>query len=261
MKHLTESEIALHYYGDDDDRLSVERHLAECARCRNDFEQVKAVLGAVKLPVPERPAGYEADVWNNLRAHLPEKRAASRWAWLAMPQRWAVAGALAVALIVAFGLGRWSQRAPVVETAKVTPAATDATVRDRVLLVAVGDHLDRSQMILVELVNAQASGKSVDISAQQQDARRLLDDNRLYRQTAAQVHDGAVGDVLDQLERLLVDLSHRPSTVSESEFEDIRHRIESQGILFKVRIIGSEVRAREKEMRSAPSAQTPKSRT
>jgi len=116
-------------------------------------------------------------------------------------------------------------------------------------------------MILVELVNAQASAKSVDISAQQQDARRLLDDNRLYRQTAAQVHDGAVGDVLDQLERLLVDLSHRPSTVSESEFEDIRRRIEAQGILFKVRVIGSEVREREKEMRSQPTDQMPKART
>jgi hypothetical protein len=261
MKHLTESEIALHYYGDDDDSLAVEQHLAECAQCRNDFEQVKAVLGAVNLPVPERPAGYETDVWNNLRAHLPEKRTASRWAWLAMPQRWAVAGALAVLLVIAFGLGRWSQRTPANGATGTTKTVADAAVRDRVLLVAVGDHLDRSQMILVELVNAQSSGKSVDISAQQEDARRLLDDNRLYRQTAAQVHDRAVGDVLDQLETLLVDLSHQPSTVSESEFEDIKRRIEAQGILFKVRIIGSAVREREKQMRAAPTGQTPRSKT
>jgi hypothetical protein len=208
-------------------------------------------MSAVTMPVPERDASFEADVWNQLRARLPQQQPAKRWSWLAMPQRWAVAGAFAVLLVCAFLLGRWSRPPGTVAGNSGIQAVSEQAARDRVLLVAVGDHLDRTQMILVELVNTRP-GRSVDISAEQSAARQLLDDNRLYRQTAAQMQDRAVADLLDQLERTLVDLSHRPTTLSASEFEDIRQRIEAQGLLFKVRIIGSEVRDRERETRAQP---------
>src|SRR5262249_57829685 len=99
------------------------------------------------------------------------------------------------------------------------------------------------------------TGRTVDISDEQRAARHLLAGNRLYRQTAAQVRDVQVADLLDELERLLVDLSHRPSTVSEREFDDIRRRIEAQGILFKVRVLGSQVRQREREAAGGSSSQ------
>jgi hypothetical protein len=260
MKHLSESELALHYYGDADDPAAAKRHLAECAQCRLEFAQLQAVLAAVTMPAPEPAAGYETEVWNNLRAHLPERRQARSWWWLAMPQRWAAAGALAGIIVAAFFLGRWAERrAPQAGGAAVQTAANSA-VRDRVLLVAVGDHLERSQMILVELTNTDPA-RRVDISGPQQAARLLLADNRLYRQTAAQVQDRAVADVLDQLERLLVDLSHRPATVSGSEFEEIRQKIEAQGILFKVRVIGSQVRQRERDINTSAAGPAQKTRT
>ena len=62
--------------------------------------------------------------------------------------------------------------------------AADSQVRERVLLVAVGDHLERSQMVLIELANAGAH-TGVDISYEQKAAEDLLESNRLYRQTAA----------------------------------------------------------------------------
>ena len=51
---------------------------------------------------------------------------------------------------------------------------------DRILLVAVGDHLERSQMVLVELMNA-TPGESLDISSQQQVAEDLVSENRLVQ--------------------------------------------------------------------------------
>ena len=39
-------------------------------------------------------------------------------------------------------------------------ASNDATVRERVLLIAVGDHLERSQMVLVELAHAETRGRA-----------------------------------------------------------------------------------------------------
>ena len=122
-------------------------------------------------------------------------------------------------------------------------AKVAANVRERVLLVAVGDHLERSQMVLVELANAQTRG-ALDISQERQSADELLASNRLYRQTAAQIGETGVADLLDDLERVLVEVANGPSQVSMQELAAIQQRIEAQGILFKVKIIGSDIRER-----------------
>ena len=44
---------------------------------------------------------------------------------------------------------------------------------------------------------------------------------------------------------MLLDVAHSPSELSRQQWEDLRHRIEDQGLLFKVRVIGTQVRERE----------------
>jgi hypothetical protein len=96
-------------------------------------------------------------------------------------------------------------------------------------------------MVLVELANAPAAD-GVDISREQERAQELLSANRLYRQTAAQAGDANVAGVLDQLERVLVEIAHRPSKLSKAEVENLRRQIESQGLVFKMRVVESNVR-------------------
>ena len=48
--------------------------------------------------------------------------------------------------------------------------------------------------------------------------------------------------VLDELERVLLDITHAPARISPEELEKLRQRLESEGILFKVRVVGSNVR-------------------
>jgi hypothetical protein len=100
-------------------------------------------------------------------------------------------------------------------------------------------------MVLVELANARTSGE-LDISAERQSADELLASNRLYRQTAVQIGQTNVAGVLDDLERVLVEVARGPSQVSIEQLADLQQRIEAQGLLFKVKIIGSEVRERVK---------------
>ncbi len=142
-----------------------------------------------------------------------------------------------------FQSARAAGRLATTETAAtaVRASADNSVVRERVLLIAVGDHLERSQMVLVELSHAETSGE-LDISAERQLADDLLASNRLYRQTAQQMGQANVAGVLDELERVLVELARGPSTVSMQQLADIQQRIESQGILFKVKVIGSEIR-------------------
>ena len=61
-------------------------------------------------------------------------------------------------------------------------------MRERILLVDLGEHLDRSQMVLVELVSADESD-AVDISGERARAEQLVAANRLYRQTADDTGD------------------------------------------------------------------------
>jgi len=93
----------------------------------------------------------------------------------------------------------------------------------------------------VELVNTPA-GSHVDISDERQRARELVSENRLYRQTALTTGEQAIASVLDDLERVLVEIANSPARMSKADFEKMRTRIEQQGIIFKVRVFGEYVR-------------------
>lgn len=237
MHHLSEDQLVLYHYGEPVDRPAVEDHLATCPSCRSNYQSLQSVLAAVDLaPLPERSEGYGAMVWARLQSRLAARRAPTRFfEW----PRWAVAAAMSVLVVGAFLAGRFWPRPPATPT-----TASAGNVRERILLVAVGDHLERSQMVLVELVNAKGNG-SVDISPEKERAEDLVDANRLYRQTAAGIGETALASVLDDLERVLLEIAHSPSRLSSQQFNEIRRRIENQGILFKIRVIGSKVQLRE----------------
>src|SRR5437762_4596746 len=75
MTHLSEEQLVLHYYDEGEERPVVREHLASCELCRKDFEALERVLGAVdQMPLPERSAGYETEVWQRLRPRLREQQ-------------------------------------------------------------------------------------------------------------------------------------------------------------------------------------------
>jgi hypothetical protein len=128
--------------------------------------------------------------------------------------------------------------------APVNAGNVDEKVRERILLVDLGEHLDHSQMVLVELVTKDGG---IDISGERAQAEQLLAANRLYRETAAATGEIAVGDLLDELERVLVEVAASPDHPSEQELNDVRKQIETKGLLFRVRIVTSKVRERQRE--------------
>jgi hypothetical protein len=241
MNHLSEEQLILHYYGEEDDALPAERHLDECEACRALYGSLQRALNVVdSLPVPEPGAEYGEQVWKRIEHRLPARRDV-RWGWaLPAPWRWAAAGAAFAALLVAaFLAGRFYPHAR-----QSVQLAADTQAGERILLVAVGDYLERSQMVLIELANARSPG-SLDISSEQERTVDLISENRLYRQTAAHTGDAAVAGVLDELERVLLDIAHAPSRLSPAELEKLRQRLEAEGILFKIRVLGSNVRHQE----------------
>jgi hypothetical protein len=241
MNHLSEEELILHYYSEEADAFAAEQHLDRCEACRAHYACLQRVLNVVdSLPLPVRGEEYGGEVWRRIAGRLPSRR---RW-W--NPEgfwHWAgAAAALASLVVVAFLAGRMFPRAnPKVVPVQTAANSLDKQASQRVLLVAVGDLLERSQMVLIELNHATPSEK-LDISAEQERASDLVSENRLYRQTALQSGDTAMAGVLDDLERTLVDIAHEPSKMAPAELENLQHRMESAGILFKIRVLGSNVK-------------------
>jgi len=89
--------------------------------------------------------------------------------------------------------------------------------------------------------------RDVDIATEQQWADDLISANRLYRQDALDVNESAVASVLDELERTLLDIVHRPADVRERDLDAIRTRIDAAALLFKVRVMSSDIRERQGE--------------
>jgi hypothetical protein len=233
MNHLNEEQLVLHYYGETLDG-EVASHLHTCEVCRAEYRGLQRVLNSLDAaPVPERPPEYGTAVWQRIE---PRVRHRGSFAWLGM-REWVLAGAIAALIVMAFLAGRLTQRpAPQM-------AANTGPVRERILLVAVGDHLERSQTILVELENS----SSTDIAYERQAAADLVESNRIFRQTAASAGDTATASVLEDLERALIEISNSPSEMSSRQLRALQKEIEDRGILFKVKVFASQVEEREKK--------------
>ncbi len=250
--HLSEEQLILHYYGETDgaDRSRVESHLGACGDCQAANAQLRRVLTLVETAAPaEARPGFERDVWARLEPQLPPSRSALRWtsSFFWFPQ-WALAGGVAALVFVAFMAGRFSGGVPAGVTQDERIVAE--TSPERVLHAAVGDHLDRTQMMLTELVNNDVDQADA-FAGEQERASDLVAINRLIRQSAAQSGDAGVADVLEDLERVLLEIANAPADVTSNELSDLKSLITAQDLLFRVRVIASEMRNRTRAGREA----------
>ena len=240
MSHPGQERLILaHFEGD----RAVEKHLADCPACVERMAELRRLLAAVDAaPVPERGESYGREVWSRIAPRLQERREErpepSERRFFAAP-RLAFAGLVAAVAVAALLAGRfWREPSS-------APLVASPKANERVLLLAVGEHLDRSQAVLTEFLNSPARG--ADVAREGARAEELLAANRLYRLSAATAGERAVTDVLDELERVLLEVAHVTSSASPEELEKLRRRSE-EGVLFKIRVLGSRVREREREI-------------
>ncbi len=258
MKHMTEEELIAYREGVAEQRAVISGHLEACEECRGELGRIEAVLAALDtLAVPDPGADYGRQVWKEIAPRLAEKP--GRWweVWLE-PRRLTAAGAIVALIIAAFVAGRFTKRGVPADN-----IANKEQVRERVLVVAVGEHLGHSERMLIELSNEAPDDpkqKEVNISAEQHRAEDLLQENRLYRQTALQEGDAGLASVLDELERVLLDVAHSPEEVTPAQLEAIQKKIEGRGILFKVRVVNKELQQRREASTPAPAQNDSKKR-
>jgi hypothetical protein len=230
--HYTEEELTLHFYGDTKRGPRIARHLEACPRCQALYDDIAATLSLiVPPPAPERGELYGLEVWQRIRPMLPERPAghhASRvWGFAFVTMT--VAVSFAAGSFVA--LHRPANDSP----SPPTTAVRDGGATDRARMAAIADHLERSERLLLDVVNH--DGAKLDVRSRQLGAAELIDSNRVYRHASRRAGDLIVADVLDDLERHLLDIVHGPPTLGPSDLEGIRARFESDALMFKVRVL------------------------
>lgn len=250
MQHLTEEQLVSHYYHDDES-LAVDTHLRECGDCTTQYDTIRRVLALVtEAPVPERGDDYGDQVWSRLRWKVGSRRRRATWV---------SSIAAAAALAIAFFAGHFWRAAhepvtapPRVATVHQTaPPAQVANVdhNGKILLLVVGDHLDDTERVLLEVANADP-GKGFPIEQESRRAGELVAANRIYRQTATKQGNERIASVLADLEPVLIEISHAGTNLTKDELAELQKRIEAKGLLFKVRIISAQSSNGEKPPRN-----------
>jgi hypothetical protein len=225
MNHLSDEQLTDAYYGEPSG------HLETCEECRGRLAHLRQLLDAFhEFPIPRRAAGHGAEMWTRVLAKLPAERPKNGWLrW------WVLAPAFASLLLIAFFAGRLSQ-----VTRPPQPQGISETARERVLLMSLSDHLERSQIVLANVANAEPG--SADLADERDRARELLGANRLLRQTAARLGDETDAALLEELERVLLDVANSP------DLAQTQRQIDRDGLLFKVRVTSVSSRERGEKL-------------
>jgi hypothetical protein len=251
MNHFNEEALIEYHYGESASSAEIAHHLRECSDCARSYAAIMRDLAEISAPsTPIRDAEYSSQVWDSVRGSLrayPESRKRS-WSSLLPGQQWKGFAAAAVCLLViaaAFFAGRsWEH-----SKKQGKDTASNNGGRQRVVLLVVGDHLERSERLLVELRHADSEMEA----PLQAEARELLSDNRLYRESVKQGGgDPTLVSALDHLERVLIEVSNEPAGLTQVRLDELQKEMNTDGLLFEVRVLRSRVQGDVDHKESAP---------
>jgi hypothetical protein len=256
--HPSEDDLILHFYGEGHPGTErrVDDHLRDCGRCRASWTELSETLKLVDAArLPEAPSGFENVMWARVEQALMRPIAPPRRATWTLG-RLVPLTALAALVVAAVALAVMTQRRPV-GPATVTPASPPASTtaarpdhtRERVLLTALDSHFEQTELLLVELMNAPDAARS-DFDFERTTADGLVTTGRLYRATAEQTGHPQIAQTLEDLELVLVEVARSPKKIDRQEFKSLRSRIDDEGLLFKVRTVGTEIRERKQDLNS-----------
>ena len=250
MKNHRETLLSLYDYCEgtlaEDERVSIEEHLRECAGCAAELESLKEAREILTptdgAPADRLPESYWTRFANSVEAALPDtppRRLSIPHAIQGIPlQRRlrpaiAFAGALA-ACLVAFLLLREPEPGPAPAT-DVRPGMAELPV-DSVGL-RMERYLNRSKALLVGLHNTELD-ETVPVSpaVERRLSRQLAEESRLLRR---QPLDPRGSRLVDDLEKIFIGLANTGDEQWKPAVKIVRSGVEEENLLFKIRMAES----------------------
>jgi len=244
MMHLTDEEMMEQAYGESENTTAVERHLAACRECANNFAELQRDLAALdRVEAPARGLGYGERMWASIAPLLPMYRSEKRRWWNSgLIRGLSLAAACALLVACAFYAGRvWEQKKqpPVANVQPKNPQT-----KQPIVVVVLDDHLDRSERFLVELKHADMDSAAM-VSPMRDEARSLLAANRVARKDAAQADNPDLTTALDHLDRLLANAANEPGGLNAATIAKLQNEMNADGVLFEVRVLRSRIAHRK----------------
>jgi hypothetical protein len=241
MSHLTEEELIAHTFAEDD-KEGVEQHLEACAECAKSYAALRSDLAEMEFAeVPPRDALHGKRVWESISGLLPAYEARKQsWLCGGLWRGLSYAAACTAVVTCAFIGGRLWERKQAQTVAGNHSQQKQPSVAQspqRVVVVVLSDHLDRSERLLMELKHADA-GSAEMLSPLRDEARSLLAANRVCRKKAKH-DDAALTTALDHLDRLLAELANEPGDLNSASITRLQDEMNADRLLFEVRVLRS----------------------
>jgi hypothetical protein len=260
MKHLTEEELIECFYNKNTAANRASRHLEHCAACAEAYAALESDLALVTpAEPPARDAAYGARVWASISGSLPRFEASKRrWPRISIWSGLSYAAACAVLIACAFIAGRVWEHLQIRTTAGTNPTTIPqpaAPPQQRLVVVVLSDHLERSERLLVELKHADADSAEM-VSPLRDEARSLLTANRICRQNAEKNDDPALAEALDRLDHLLVELANQQGGLNATALARLQNEMNSDSLLFEVRVLRSRIPDQQPAANSRPKGGT-----
>ncbi len=264
----SDADLVDYYYGESDRAAEIEQALADSRPLSERYAGLEALLGAVRPPVvPEVAVDWEADLWHRLEPALRSAPSTAARGWLRSAGLSAAAASLLIAaFLVGRTHGREETRAANGTMAQEMAQGLSQESRDRLLLAAAIDHLDRSEVFLVNVKNEPGTEPRAAFAEERTRAAELVVSNRLLRRSLSEdraaprsadaggppASRAGLAAVLEDLEPVLLEIAHAPDTLSSSDLDLLRARLRERGTLIKLRAVQG--RLQREQTPAAPRA-------
>jgi len=233
----------------------VQRHLGVCASCRRELDGLRQTLPHLPEVPPDPAADCPPEFWRELldavEHQLPPPSVRIPWflrfvAFIdditgpALRPSLALGAAvlLVVSGVVTWQLLRHEPPQQVAETSVPQKRAAQTTappaVSSRPADARVQNYLRKSRILLVGIANMPAGQDApLDLKPEREASRALVREARYLRQ---QDIDPRSERLIDDMEKVLIELSNIKEQSEIPELEIIRGGIERENLLFKIRI-------------------------
>ena len=225
------------------ERESLERRIEADEDLARELAELRQLLQfADETQPPEPPAAYWRGFWSRLEPKLKRESLWSRFVSVFVPRHglqlatgFAAMGLLLiVALVLLYQVMVPQSEKPTITTTSIKIERTEGYFE-----YVADEHLERSRLLLQEVVNIASSGPltAERLTDNRRRSEELLSENRTYRQAAERHNDERLAGLLRELELVLMDIANIDPNVAQDALANLQSRIVKKDLLERIKIV------------------------
>lgn len=228
---------------DEKTRAALETRLVNEPDLAAELEELRDVLGDVEEGLPREPGN---DYWRNFYQRLQPKL--EKQSLLEKIQNWLSPGhgmnygraAVALStLVIAVSASLYFTVLKHPSVGKITVSEVKIEKTESIMSLVVNKHLDKSRLLLEEMVNISDSGELLEeqLEYTKEKGQRLLGINRAYQAAAKKNGNAELEDLLADLELVLMEIANIDVDDASYAIPGLKKVIRKKNLLIKIEII------------------------